>query len=326
MAISRKTWLGLAQEATPGTAITTPVRYVPCKSGFKATQKPSYPDEDRNARSKVFTVVYGPRSAEITIKGAWYNDASVPFLIGALGGYSVAQPNATNAPTVYKHTIYAADVPPTFTLCKYYQTEAYYFSYCAVTKWGFKFSGDDKAVENDVTLVGRFPQTLTTPPTPTFTTLAPFAGILPTLTLGSLGATVDINELSLEYSQKVDVWTPPGGSPDYVALYFGDQELSISFTARFDAPTLWDGYWKTPTDDNLHIDIQGPLITSYSGTNYNQAFHIDVPIMNYETLEHDEGKTNLLIKAKCTARRAADLSTQLFGAYVQNTVVSYANG
>ncbi len=326
MAISKKTWLGLAVESSPGTAVTVPVRYVPCKSTFKGIQKPEYTEEDRNSRDKNFTAVYGPRSAEFTIKGDWYNDASVPFLFGAMGASADSQPNSVNCPTVYKHALTMADVCPVFTLAKYYQTQAYYFSYSAVSKWGLKFSGESKNIENDVTLMGRFPQVLASPPSPVFTAIPPFAGYAPTITLGSLGTTSDILDVDIEFTQKLDPWTPPAGSPDFVTLYFGEREATVSFTARFDVSTLYQNYWMTPTQDSFSFDVKGALIASYSGTNYNQEFYLDFPTINYDSMEVDEGKVNLLVKAKATAIASPTLATQLMSAWITNTVASYAAG
>lgn len=325
MAISKKTFLGIARETTPGTAVTTPTRYIPCKGTIKGMRKPEYSDEDRNSRDKNFHVVYGPRKGEVDIKGGWFNDASVPLLLGVMGSLSSAQPDSVNVPTVYKHTLTLADTPPTFTFVKSYQSQSYYLPYAAVEKLALKWSSASKAVECDATILSQFPQILGSPPTPAFTTVRQFSGYMPKITLGSLGSTSDISDFQISIDQKIEMWNPSNGIADYVGLYFGEREVKVDFTARFDVSTLFT-QWNTITDDSVTIDIQGDLIGSHTGTNYYQELNLNMPIVNYDSFDWDEGKINVLVKVKGTCRPAPDLSTLPLTAFVQNTVTSYANG
>jgi hypothetical protein len=329
-AISKKTFLGLALETTPGTAITTPVRYIPCKSTIKAERKPEYTDDDRNSRDANFTVTYGTRKGGVDVKGNWYNDACATLLYALMGGYAVSQPDATHVPTVYKHTFSMADVPPTYTLVKSYATETYYASYSALEKFSLKFSAD-KTLEYDASFTTRFPLT-TTQPSPAFTTLQAFPGYAGTFTLTTLGAsTTDIIDFDIAVEQKIDTWTPGSGTPDYVSLYFGERKVTGGFTARFDVNTL-AANWRNTTDDSLTFDIQGALIANSGSsgtppnTNYNQELNISLPIISYDSFDWDESKVNVTVKVKFTARPKADLSQPVMSAFVQNTVSTYANG
>lgn len=325
-AISKKTWLGLALETTPGTAVTTPTRYIPCKSDMKGLRKPEYSDDDRGSRDKNFQVVYGQREGSLSLKGDWFNDACVPLLYGAMGGIASTQPDATNNPTVYRHNLSMADVPPTFTFVKEYIAKRFYLSYGAVEKFSLKFSGASKAVDYDASIKCRYPLPHTTVVTPAFTTVRQFSGANAVLSLTSLGSsTTDILDFDIEISQKIEIWQPASGQFDYVGLYFGEREVKLGFTARFDLPTVWNQF-DTITDDSVTITLQGDLISNGGGTSYYQTLLLNAPLINYDSVDPDLGKTNVLVKAKATARPKADLSQAVLNGYAINTVTNYTNG
>jgi hypothetical protein len=320
-AISKKTWLGLAIETTPGTAVLTPVRYIPTKSGIKGERKPIFSDEDRGTRDKNFVPLYGPRQGSISAKGRWFNDSCPIFLYGAMGGYAVSQPNAGSCPTVYKHAFSMADVPPVFTLTKSYVSQTYYNSYSAVSKFSLKLDSS-KDLTHDTEFMTRFPVPNPTPPTPTFTANPGFAGYAPTFTLTSLGSsTTDIVEFSLSFEQKIETWTPASGVPDYSYLYFGDRSCTVDFTARFDVTTLFTN-WQALTQDSITFDVLGSNICS----TYNQELNIALPNVYYDSLDWDESKTNVMVKVKATVVPDPTLSQALMSAYVINTVPTYALG
>ncbi len=411
-AISKKTFIGIAAEGgTPGTYVT-PARYIPTKSTLKAIRKPMYSDEDRNSRDKNYVSAFGPRSSSLDCKGRWFNDSCPDFLIGWMGGYSVANPSGP----VYKHSITMADVPPAYSLTKGYASQTYKVAYCGVEKFSLIVSAD-KTIDYDCTFIGKFPVNHSSPPTPSWTgATGGFAGYLPTLTLTSLGAsTTDIIDLKIDLTQKIELWNPIAGSADFSTMYFGDREASIDFTARFDVSTLFDSYWSTVTDDSLTFDVQGPqigqstvvtvgaqssgtftltyngqttagiaygalgsavqtavrllstvdagcLVTGGAGgpytiqntgpmapsslvwtgsgaslttpgnfsvaapTIYNQELNIAFALINYESLDWDESKTNVLVKAKCKVRPDPAGVTALMTAFVQNLQATFANG
>ncbi len=254
-AISKITWLGIAKEGTPGTFVA-PTRYVPTHSTIKAPRKPVYSDEDRNSRDKNFLAVYGPRQGGMECKGRWFNDSCVDFLYGWMGGISSANPSGP----VYKHSLTMADTPPAWSLGKAYKSQGYKITYAGVEKFTLSVT-PEKTIDYDVTFLGHFPINYSTPPSPSFTADPGFAGYLPTLTLTSLGAsTTDIIDLKISLSQKIELWNPIAGSADFTTMYFGDREVDIDFTARFDVSTLFDSYWATPTDDSLTFDVLGAQI------------------------------------------------------------------
>ena len=111
MAISKKTWLGVAREATAGTMQAAPTLFTPASVKFKNVKKRIYFQEDRNTRDGNNSVVDGTRHSEGEISGAWYNDTSVYFLLAFMGADSASQPAVGTDPTVWQHALSLTDNP-----------------------------------------------------------------------------------------------------------------------------------------------------------------------------------------------------------------------
>ena len=155
------------------------------------------------------------------------------------------------------------------------------------------------------------------PPSPTYSTLLPFAGYAPTIKFIDGATSNDVMDMQINYTQKVTLWYPANGSQDFITVYYGERDIKVDFTARFDNTTIYDR-WRNNSADSLTFDVKGPLI---SGT-YNQELTLTLPNISYDSVEHDLGKDNVLIKAKATALVPAGSS--LITGFVQNTVTSYA--
>ncbi len=318
--LSKRSYLGVGVEATPGTALATPTVYHPCKSLLKGTKKREQLKEERGNRDAVYGIVDTIREGATDPKGAWYNDTSPYFLIGALGAVASTQPDATNVPAVYKHNISLADLPHSLTIFKSYDYAVYVGAYAVVEKFSLKFSSEGKLLENDVSLKHLYPVKYAgSALTPVFSPVSPFAGYSPTITLAGT-ATTDIDEMDIEFSQKVTLWYPASGTPDFTTVYYGERDVKVSFTARFDSDSLYN-HFLARTDDSLVLDFKGAQIGAHAGTNYFEELNLSVPIISYDSMEHDLGKDNVLIKAKATAISG---SSGLISAYVQNLVTSYA--
>lgn len=319
VALSKRTWLGIAREATPGTAITTPTRYLPCKSTVKGTIKNVILDEERGTRDAAYGHVQTTREGAIDIKGSFYPDSFGYLLLGAVGAVTSTQPDSTGNPLVYKHAFALADIPPSFTILKNYDAKAYYLPYSVVEKLSIKFSSEGKLMEMDSSLKSLFPQVLGTAlPAPSFSTVNPLIGYAPTLTLGGV-TTTDIEEVSIDFDQKITLWYPISGSQDWVTAYFGERSLKVDFTARFDTTTIYDRF-RNHTQDSLSIDVKGDVISN----TYSQEFSLQIPYLYYDSAEHDTGKDNVLIKAKATAVNAGP-NGLIQSCFLQNQYTSYAN-
>lgn len=318
MAISKKSALGVATEATSGTLIATPTKYIPCKSMIKAKKKREYLMEERGDRNEEYDVVDTTRFGEWDIKGPFYPDAHGYMLMAALGSAASTQDGAT---TSYK-TIYSlADVPKSLSLYKSFDSKMYSLAYSVVEKISLKISGPDKLCEFTASGKSIFPSPYVGTFTPTFSTIRALAGYAPTITLTS-GVTTDIDELEVTFEQKIGLWTPANASQDWITAYFGARKVSFGFTARFDSDTLYQTYYRAGNvQDTLNVDIKGDLIAS---TFFNEL-SIVIPVTTYDDMEHDLGKENVLIKAKGRGlATGSGAGNNLIQIYTRSPLQSYA--
>jgi hypothetical protein len=319
MAISKKTWFGIARETTPGTAIATPTKFVPCKSTMKGAIKMVNLDEERDTRDDVFGVVNTTRDGTWDVKGNFYADSHGYFLLGALGAVTSTQPDSTNNPTVYKHAFSLADVPPSFTLFKGYDTFIYYGPYGVVEKFTIKIQSEGKLIEFDASMKSIFPVDYTGGAiTPTYSTIHPFIGYAPTITLNGVQST-DIDDLQIDFTQKITEWYPAAGSPDWITAYFGGRDVKLDFTARFDQNTQWENF-RNGAVVPVIVDVKGDLI---SGTFYDE-FSITLPYFHIDSAELDTSKDNVLVKVKGTAFNGGT-NGLIETCFLQNTYTGYTS-
>jgi hypothetical protein len=325
-AISKKSWAGVGKEAVPYTAQTSPTVYVPGKSTMKFNKKREYIDDERNSRDDNYDVVDTTRQGAFDIKGNWYNDTSGYFVLGALGADTVTQPDATHAPTVYQHAMALADSPPTLTLFRGLDWQVYYMAGCGVEKIVWKFSAEGKLLEFDAQVMGIYPVPYGGGPlTPVFSAVKPFPGYAPTLTLGGVTSSI-IDEMTITFEQKIKPFFPAAGSQDLTSLDYGGRKVTVDFQARFDSGDTLFTNFQNGVDASLIVDFKGALIANSGGTgvppntNYNEELKITIPVLSYDTGEHETGKENIMAKYKGTARPSA---SPLISAMIQNTVATY---
>lgn len=176
------------------------------------------------------------------------------------------------------------------------------------------------------------PLTITAPPTstgavvgvdlsaPTFSTLQPFAGYAPIISLSAVQSN-DIEEFEIDLQQKYTLFSPSNGSPAWVTAYPGERTAKISFKARFDTDTLYQKYAvNTGLDDSLLVTVNGPIISHA----YTQQIQLNFPIIGYDDMEMDKSKDNVMLDVKATVRPGSAVNS-LFTAMVQNTVSSYVS-
>lgn len=320
-AISKKSWLGAAREATPGTAIATPTLYVPTKSIFKNARKKVYLNEERGSRDENYGVVDTIRMASGSAKGPWYNDSSVYFLMGFMGAPVTTQPNAGSAPNVYLHTFNLADVPPAMTYIKSYDAAFYSFPYGATEKLSFNFAGDDKLLEYDASFQALYGTKVTGPFTTAFSTVLPFAGSLATVSFGGGATSLEVEDMKIDLVQKLRLWNGADGSADFTTIYYGGRSVKLDLTLRFDADTFYNKFFATtPTQESIAVTFQGPIIQS----TYKQQLVLNFPIVNYDEMEHSLDKENVTLKVKATAMPGVTANS-LFNATVQNSIIAYTS-
>jgi hypothetical protein len=318
MAISKKTWTGSARESTPGTFVTPPTRYLPAKTIFKGGKKREYMNEERGDRNANYGVVDSVRQSSIDMKGPWYNDVMPVVLWGGFGLPVTTQPDVTNCPTVYKHTFALTDIPPTYTIARSLDAKAYYVPYSALEKFTISFTAAGALLELESGWLGQFAQIYGSPPSPNYSTLLPFADYLPTIKFIDGAVSTDIEDLKLEYNQKLGLWYPANGSPDFVTIYFGERVLKATFTARFDNDTLYQR-WRLNTMDSLTFDVQGPNV----GKTY--VVSLGGPSSGTFTLTYG-GQTTAGISFNATGATAQTAFQLLSGIAANATITGAAGG
>lgn len=317
--ISKLSWLGVATEATPGTPIATPTVLAPTKSSFKNQKKIAYEDDERGTRDAVYGARITTKMASGDIKGNWYNNSGGYFLYAFMGADTASQPNAAQDPTVWSHALTLANLPPTLTLFRAVSDVAVYqLSYVVVDKLSFKWTAEGKLVELDGNWQSHKGVKMGTPPTkPSVTDPTAFGGFAPTITVDSTQS-LDIEEMTVTFTQKWDLFYASGNGADFTAAYPGERKAELDFTARFiNTTSLYD---KFDTDLTSHVNIVlvGDLI---SGT-YNHQLTFDFPIVSWDDMDHQTSKALTTLKAKGTAM-AGSADNSLFTATLQNTKNSY---
>lgn len=315
MAISKKAWTGTAKEATPGTAITPPTQYHPTKTVFKGTQKREYLNEERGDRNANYGVVPSVRQSTIEMTGPYYPDVGPIQLWGWAGLPSSAQPASTTNPSVWKHTLALADIPPSYTVARNLDARAYTVPYSVVEKLDFQFTADGKLFEVKSSWLGLFAQIYSSPPVPSFSTVLPMAGYAPTLKFLDNVVSNDVSDMTINFAQKITLWYPANGSPDFVTAYFGERSMTVDLTARFDNDTLYQRF-RNNVIDSLTFDLQGAAIGK------NQIVTLGSPSAGNFTLTYNGQTTgNIVFNAAASAVQTAlqGLSTVGVNATVQGS-------
>ncbi len=312
-ALSKKTVLAVATEATPGTPIATPTHYVPTKHTYKRLVKKQYITDDRGVRDEnndVVTLVY---EGAHDLKGEFYADVDPYFIYAALGSDTATQPNVGTAPSAWQHIMVPADIPPTLTLYKSYQTELYQMPFSVVTKFSFKLTNEgslmfdaDATSNSHGTYAGSW--------SPSISTVHPMAGALAVIKYGG-STSLNIDNIEIDFSQKFTFWY--SGSRDYIAAYPGGREVKFKFDARFDTSAIYDDFVSN-NQSSLEFNVQG---VNLGGTVY-QMCDVLLPVTNYDTMEHDTSKANVQIKAAGTALPSS--GNPLIQVTTINTVTTYS--
>ena len=317
-ALSKKTVLGVAMEtlAAPGTPISTPTLFVPTKHTYKRVVKKTYVTDDRGVRDDNNDVVVLVYEGQHSLKGEFYADTSPYFIIAALGLDTATQPNVGTAPTAWQHLITPADIPPTMTLFKSYQTEKYQMPFSVVTKMSFKYTNETSLMfDCDLTSNSHVtpPYTGTGFNTITISNVHPMAGALATVKYG--GATSNnIDNIEIDYEQKYTLWY--SGNRDYITAYPEGRAVKFKFDARFDSPAIYDDFVANNLS-SLEFNIQG---INLGGTVY-QMCDVQLPVTSYDSMDHETSKANVQIKVAGTAMPSA--GANLINVTVINTVASY---
>lgn len=184
---SVRSYVGIAKEATKGTAVT-PTAYIPvAQSKIKPVDVigPLMDEGLRGSLVKDYAYVQGRTHSTFDFGGAVFADTFGWALAGLLG--SVA---TTGSSAPYTHTISlknatatGADAQPTaFTLTDFYAAQVRAYAGCQIHEVGLTFNADG-LMEFDAKATGFASATASTP-TPSFTTVTPTPVWQGTVTVG----------------------------------------------------------------------------------------------------------------------------------------------
>lgn len=317
MAISKHAWTGTAKEVTPGTAVTPPTLYHPTKAVFKGTQKYEYLNEERGDRNANYGVVPTVRQSSIEMTGPYYPDVGPVQLWGWMGLPTTTQPASTTNPSVRLHTFTLADIPPSYTTARNLDARAYTIPYSVVEKLDFQFTADGKLFDVKSSWLGLFAQIYASPPSPTYSTVLPMAGYAPSVTFVDGVQSNDVADMTISFAQKLTLWYPANGSPDFVTVYFGERSITTDVTARFDNDILYQRFRNNITD-SLTFDIKGGAIGK------NQVVSLGTPSAGNFTLTYN-GQTTAPIVFNAAAS-AVQSALQLLTAIGTNATVQGSAG
>lgn len=173
---SVRSYLGIAKETTPGTAVPA-TDYIPInKDAFKPVDiiNPLYDTGLRGSMVENYNYIQGRRHTEIDIAGPVFADTVGYWLGGILGSVATTGVSApyTHVISLKNATGIGADAQPTsFTLNDFYVANNRYYPGAKVSEFAMTFNSEGM-LEYTARLMG-WPSSTTSVPTPSFSTVVP---------------------------------------------------------------------------------------------------------------------------------------------------------
>lgn len=234
---ANQSFLGIAKEATPGTAVAA-TAYLPV-SGMKPNINVEYLTDDnlRGSNVKSYDMRPGPQWAQYDIDGSVYADTFGFLVTGVLGDVTTT---GASAPFSHAVTILNNAQPPTYTLSDYNGFNTRQFAGSKVSEVGLKFAGNGlldysaKCVASGFATTSKPTQSFTAP-----TAVAAWQGIS---TIGGSASSLIVNgdiniKRTVEPIHNVD-----GAATPYAIFAGGDLEVTGSFVAVYEDDTLLTPY------------------------------------------------------------------------------------
>lgn len=171
---SVRSYLGVAKEATKGTAVT-PTAFIPVAQGkLKATDiiDPLMDEGLRGSIVKDYAYIPGRKRSTVEFGGPVFPDTIGWGIAGILGSVATTGSSApyTHVISLKNASATAADAQPTaFTFTDFYAANVRAYAGCQIHDFGFTFSSDG-LLDYDVKATGYASATASTP-TPSFTTV-----------------------------------------------------------------------------------------------------------------------------------------------------------
>lgn len=203
---SVKSYLGIAKEATKGTAVAA-TNFIPfTQSTFKPVDviDPLYDNGLRGSMVENYAYLQGRKHSTVDLGGAVFADTVGYWLTGILGDVTTTGSSApyTHAIALKNNVAGSGDAQPvSYTISDFYTANTRQFAGFQVTDFGLTFNADGM-LEYTVKGMG-FPSATTSAPTPSFSTVLPTQVWTGTVTIGgsSVGYT---RTASLDLSRKAE--------------------------------------------------------------------------------------------------------------------------
>jgi hypothetical protein len=193
---THRSYIGIAKETTKGTAVATPVAYIPVIASTVKPQDiytPLYDEGLRGSLVKNYNYLQGRIHTQFDFGGAVFADTVIYPLVGVLGEDTVSG----SAPYVHtmalkNTTATASDAQPSaYTILDYYGANVRTYAGQQFHDFSLKWSADG-LLEYDAKSTGWQSATVATP-TPSFSTVLP--SVVWTGTVSVAGSTISTNTM-----------------------------------------------------------------------------------------------------------------------------------
>lgn len=265
---SNLSFLGIAKEATPGTAVA-PTDFIPVTGPAGKDALTMLDDKGlRGAMVDVYDEIAGPLSSTFEFGGDVFPD-TVGWPLAAILGDVTTTPGVSGAPNV--HVMAALNSgdgqPRSYTFTDYYSVAARTYAGAKFSEVDFKFAGTDMFTWTaKTTAYGSAP---TTKPTASFSAIPPLAGWVGTVKIG--GAAVStVLDGEIDIKRDVSVLNAVNGSQDPTSIWCGAVSVSGKLTVIMENEDYLDAYLAN-TSTSLEVDYSAGADDTAVGVNFKMS-------------------------------------------------------
>jgi len=231
------TFLGIAKETTPGTAVAA-TNFLPVVD-VKPKINVAYLEDNamRGAMAKIFNEIPGVSFCEYEFGGPAFADVIGWALAGVLGDVATT---GASAPFTHAVSLLNSGQPKTYTISDYNGFNTRQFAGCKISEVGLKFAGNGM-LEYSAKATGRSFAT-TSKPTPSFSAVTPQAAWVGVATVaGSASSLITAGDLTIKRSVE-PIHNVDGTQSPYDVFAGGDLTVSGSLTAVYEDDTVYANY------------------------------------------------------------------------------------
>lgn len=236
---SVRSYLGIAKEATKGTAVA-PTAFIPVNIGkVKPVDviDPLYDEGLRGSMVKNYNYIQGRTRSTFDFGGAVFPDTFGWALGGIMGSVATSGASApyTHVISLKNASATGADAQPTaFTLTDFYAANVRSYPGCQIHDLTLNFSADG-LMEFDAKATGWASETVSTP-TPSFTTVLPTPSWQGTVSIAGVAVAYAVDG-SLSLTRSVEPIYGISDTQDPYQIFVGGLETSGTFSFVMEADT-----------------------------------------------------------------------------------------